>query len=599
MKTSQIRRVLAFVAMLLFGTYSAARADSTLSIERPTTLTPLVSTNYRTSAAALMNVSLEAISLHSVGGPSTVKKVKIKVMDAATRPSSVFIGPQTQSGVIEANRQTLAPDGTAEFSLGNYGAIADDLPRTYVIKAEFDPASLGNNPNGDFCRIQVLSVEYTTALGNQAVCIPSMPWIGPEHRFYPVVANWTLVSAPTTSRTSTPFGTRIDATFKLRATVAGGDVLKPVTKDVIVIATIGRETVLCDTSAFTVVPSSVRITSGSTGTVTVTAQLPLDDPSSVMFQREGIVQFKVAQINWAVEGTNAFSVAQTWGLEKFVTTPSESITADIRPPVRSRLPSVSPELWEDIAALSAPDATGFSGQVVSEGGVLHITPTRPNKANRVVFPQANSAAAGIMQAEVDMTVDSMVPRITVPYVDEETEQVGMIGHPVENVQNQTEAGKTVAVRFEVLIGGLRMYGVARRTGDRSCLLNFYWPDQGEQGAYGIPGQNLDLLDLSGSLPPVPPATGKAYPPRFRFGNFDYLTKDAQGFRMLADLLPQATVIEASSDLAIWQEVNPVLSQLQPHADDVAYSASLRMDQTGLPPALRAARSVYFRLRLRE
>ncbi len=594
-----IRRVLAFVAVLLFATRSAARADSTLSLERPTSLTPLVSTNYRTSAAALMNVSLEAISLHSVGGPSVAKKVKIKVLDAATRPTSVFIGPQTQSGVIEANRQALAPDGTAEFTLGNYGAIADDLPRTYVIKAEFDPASLGNNPNGDFCRIRVLSVEYVTALGNQAVCIPSTPWIGPEHRFYPVVANWTLVTLPTTSRTSTPFGTRIDATFRLRATVAGGDILKPVTKDVIVIATMGRDSVLCDTSAVTVVPSSTRITNGSTGTVTVTAQLPLDDPSSVMYQREGIVQFKIVQINWAVEGANAFSVAQTWGLEKFVTTPSESIIADIRPPVRSRLPSVSPKVWEDITALSAPDATGFSGQVVSEGGMLHITPTRPNKTYRVVFPQAGSAAAGMMQAEIDMTADSMVPRILVPYADEETDQVGMIGHPVENVQNQTEAGKTVAVRFEVLIGGLRMYGVARRTGDRSCLLNFYWPDHGEPGAYGIPGQNLDLMDLSGSLPPVPPATGKAYPPRFRFGNFDSMRKDAQGFHASADLLPQATVVEVSSDLASWQEINPVLSQFQPHADDVGYTAYVRVDQTALPPVLQAARSVYFRLRLRE
>jgi hypothetical protein len=591
MKT-HIMSIFALAALLLLTSSVSAYADSMLSLGRPTT--PLGSANYRSNApSGLVDAPLEVLSIFSTGGPSTVLKVKLAIPPGSIRPTQIYMGRQTQTGMIDIGRMPLDSDRTVEFTMpGVQGAISEGSSKTYSIRASFDSGSFGTGTvSGDFCRIQVVSVQYTTALGNQVVYTSPVPFFGPEHRWFPATAKWTLTGTPSITKVMDgDVLSKMTATFQLRVAVSGNDIVIPQTGDVTVLGCVGRESLICPLSGLTVIPSVTRISDGSTANMTLTADLP---PEEGDFDRSGIVTFKIAQINWAVEGgANPFKVEQTWGLESFRTTTVETLTASAHPPVSSRLPDVSHQTFEEITSILSPDAAGFPGQLVSETGVLIFTSTQPNGLHRVVFPQTTPNLAQIMQVDMDMTSDDMVPHILAPADLSVDSRVTLVEYPVLNLVRDQAGDKVIALRFEVLLGGQRMYGIAKRTGDRSCHVNFYW---GNGSAHGIPGASLDMLDLSASLPPVVPATGTARPQRFKFGNLEYLRKDVTGFSMTADLLPFATVVEVSSDLSTWHAVVPVLSQLQPSRVDVGYLVDVRVDHDKLPLALQSAPAVYFRL----
>lgn len=610
MKT-KAKKLLATVACILFG-YSmppTVYAQSTVVLSRPVKgffdPGPLPSANNNIAAASLADVPLEIFTLTSRGGSNKVTKVKVAIPPGVVRPKSLRMARKTLTGLTDIGTRTMT-SGIQEYEFlmpGIQGDVLQNKTYTYVLRGSYDTAAFGLNlPEGEYSRVQIVSVKFLPAAGGaEQIMIPSPAFYTPEQRFYRATANWSLLSPATIEKTvESGMTTRMTVTFPLKAVVSGADIAAPKASDFVIIGCIGREAFPCAVSGLTIQPSEARLSDGSISDLTVKAELPLQGGG--LADRSGMVTFRIVQINWATEGQDSFEVEQSWGLEAISAYATEPLKGSLPPTnmVEARVPLISHKLYGEITSVKEPDGYGFVGQLVGEGKAIHIVPTQPNGLRRVVFPQFTAARAQMMQIDVDMSLDDMVPHIIAPSDIAADSRDTMVEFPLENVVKETENGHVRSVRFEIVLGGLRMYGLAERTGNRSSLVRFRWEPGKSLSTSGSIGETLDLLDLSGSLPPVAPATGMALPQRFPFGMYTGIKTGAKFILYEVESLPEAMIVEASENLVDWLPINGyALERMAPNSANAAWRGDVVIDLDTLPAGLLGKPTMFFRMKVRN
>jgi hypothetical protein len=603
MKTKTMPILLAVMGFLLSRmTIMTASAESSLSLSRPMNFPTSVGNAVATTSGSTL--TMLGFSLTASGGPATPWGIWFVCLSGSAMPNrlQLFRNPG-QSGELLISEITLTsvpsiPSVGVEFfmpiSQTQRLAINSGATAVYALKARYTTPA----PNAPaYGMVALTGVDYKTDKGTAMHLNLPSPMIGNELHLYPVAATWTQVQPATVDID------RSIVTFYNRVAVDAGMIETP--KQFAVLGCIGRDTFMCQVIDISVSPYMDTVPAGSTVRIYVTAKIPDEILQEAPFARSGLVTFRLAQINWAQMGGTA--VEQTWGLETWKTDAPALLTSS-KPMVGSWAMPIGYKLWEKIPALQAPNLYGFAGQVVSEGGAIHIRQMNANNIRRVVFPADGPNRASMLQVDANVTPDDIVPHIFAPTDPSSDDYDSFVEKVVSNVRHQKvdDEGQIIGTTFDVTVGGLVMHGKMCRTGNYSCIVTMHW---GEGSAAGYPGEFEDILDLSGSLPPMAPATGPAHPRRFEFGMTDYSMvpfgpSGTGGYANISvNSLHAATLIQGSTDLKNWfavpAAIDPSSLKPMPSKDGIAPSG-LSMSMTykvrlaELPEGLKDRESVFFR-----
>ncbi len=613
MKT-KLKASIALIAMALLTSLGQASADSSLVLWRQEIPGVTSSVNVSTNTVDHpfgVNIDMVTFKLTAKNGSATPKKITVKVLPGSTVPTRIrlFRNPGVSERLLSEVSSPVGPDVELTISASQAAAISDGSTATYFVRATYAGVGSPGSAYGNYGMIGITSVDYTTSGGAAVHLTPSAPFVGTEQRMFPVAATWSLSGTPSVATANGPDGqtSTMEATFPLRVTVEGGEVDVPKPSDFAIVARIGRDVVPCVVTGATPNPLVSSVDSAYSVRISVTARIPFGSFVESPFARSGQVVFEVVQINWTAKGTTPFTAEQSWGLEAFRTSPATLRVAGDS--VKGRVPPIGFKLWEKMTELSLPDATGYPGQVVSEGGKILISSTNPNQVRRVVFPVADGPnKAQMLQVNADITQAGMVPHIFAPSDPEGDNYSSLVEYGIQDVAEVTnDEGRVVQVDFSVNVSGMEMYGVMRRTGNYSALVTMYW---GNGCAQGIPGEHLDLLDLSGSLPPVAPATGKAYDRRFKFALTSCSMTPGQPrqdggegtiggkYNLFVVTEPMATFVQGSTDLRHWETVPSACEDLVQNPADSNWIGVMRVPLDSLPASFQGSDKVYFRPALR-
>ncbi len=483
------------------------------------------------------DVPLMTFTVKSEGGPTVITGFYVTTRNLSAVPTTLRIYSNQAWGPIGTSSSP-----TIATTINSNVIIDDSTATTFTLSGDFS-----SNTSG-WCIGRVIGIKLQNQDGTSKDVFMPGEIYGPERRFFGGVANWIVANEPTISTTTDQngFTTSMTATFTLQVTTDGMNLAQPTGKDFVVVASCNpNNEVICNSVSAIVIPNG-PIADGATHTVTVSATITAAD-----IRENGLYRFSIRQINW---GTNSSSqVQQYWGIGNFKTWAGGNYYRPETPPARPiATPTISAELYQAIDSFSQANDFGPAGQVVGEGGFIRITPHDISEYRSIVFPYPTSEHKGqVMRVSAVMNATDMVPIITAP--------ANLLGmpygsfdqYPISNVINTTSDGVTTKSTFDVNLGTITCHGKLVRTGDGSCLASFYW---GQGSTSDLPGNKVDLVNLSPSLPHAERGVLTGLPPRFQFkckeirsSGPDYLVLNIISF-------PYSFKLEGSNDLVNWHEV---------------------------------------------
>lgn len=416
--------------------------------------------------------------------------------------------------------------------------VLQDTAIDLVVRVDIPAAVNGNH---------WLYLELNNVVHTAGEVLPLAQFTGPTFYAYSTaVANFSLTGLPsvvTTTSPSTGMTSTVTATFPLRIRATGGNITKPSSQSVKVVAVKPPfKTLLAQSVAVSVIPDA-DIAAGAQATMSVTAVFNASD-----FSESGLYGFQISQINWA-------SVYQTWGLEDFkapnmvtVLVPQTTPTAVVRVPLIGDTLYGAIDYWSE-------HVNGLKGIVAGEGQTVSKNMTS-SQIHYFVFPVESSAEKGNrFKVSMGQSAVSMSPIVYGPSVVTGNPFLGnLVTYTPTNIVQTVLGGVTTDITFDVTFGTLVVHVHVERTGDFSHQITTYW---GDGSTATSPGSSLDLLNFSGTI--------SGMPQRFQF-TCKPATLNMNNYSLVVTALPLSFTIEQSENLKDWSIVGYTTSDIPPNAD---------------------------------